>query len=201
MHNFDWKETAEAQFTLMFVALYTPPMIYLLTRYQRRAEHRLSRVHENTNFLAFMVIFWSVAEVFATAFIVMRASMPGASCPLSRLLSLRCLPLALSLLLPLANCAIFVHATRLIGARARAIYGEEMVPLPLPSTPDPVERFIRERVRPMFGEQTVQLPRPSTPPPAPVKLVPAWTLGQIPELDLGVSSLKFRFKPAGPLSI
>ncbi|KAJ7886842.1 hypothetical protein B0H14DRAFT_2696966 [Mycena olivaceomarginata] len=59
MHNFDRKETAEAQFMLMFVALYTLPMIYLLTGYQRRAEHRLSYVHENTNFLAFMVCFWS----------------------------------------------------------------------------------------------------------------------------------------------
>ncbi|KAJ7744221.1 hypothetical protein B0H14DRAFT_3514726 [Mycena olivaceomarginata] len=200
MHNFKWKETAEAQFTLMFMVLHALPMIYLLMRYQCCTEHRLSRIHENTNFLVFMVCFWSVAgpEVFATAFVVMRASMAGVFCPPSWLLSLHCLPLALSLPLP-----HFVHATRLIGARACAMYGEEMVPLPLPSTtaPDPVERFIRERIHLMFGEQTVQLPLPSTPPPAPVKLVPAWTLGQIPELELGVSSLKFKFKPAGPLSI
>ncbi|KAJ7351378.1 hypothetical protein DFH08DRAFT_1078412 [Mycena albidolilacea] len=198
MHNFDWKETAEAQFTLMFVALYALPMIYLLTRYQRRTEHRLSRVHENTNFLAFMVIFWSVAEVFAIAFVVMRASTAGASCPPRRLLSLRCLPLVLSLLLPLAHCVIFVHVAKLIRERARAMYGEEMVPLPLPSTPapDPVERFIRGRVRPMFGEQTVPLPLPTTP-PLPVKLVPAWTLGRIPELEFEAGDSK----PAGPLSI
>ncbi|KAJ7351368.1 hypothetical protein DFH08DRAFT_957689 [Mycena albidolilacea] len=165
---------------------------------QRRAKHRLSRIHENINFLAFMVCFWSVAEVFAAAFVVMRASTVGTVCPPSRLRRLRCSPFVLSLFLPLVDCAIFIHATRLIRAPARAMYGEQMVPLPFPSTraPDSVERFIRERVRLMFGEQTVPLPL-STTPPLPVKLVPAWTLRWIPELEFEAGDSKF----AGPLSI
>ncbi|KAJ7886840.1 hypothetical protein B0H14DRAFT_2696956 [Mycena olivaceomarginata] len=164
LHSFGFRETGGAQLTLMFAALYTPPMMYLLTKYQRRAEHPLSRVCDNIIFLYFLGSSWLCADFLATGFLVVRA----ASCPPSRLLSLRCSPLALGLFLPLVSCAIFVHAVRLIMARARAMYGEEMVTVP-----------------------------PSPPPPP--KLVPAWTLGRIPglELETGAECAK----PAGPLSI
>jgi hypothetical protein len=50
----------------------------------------------------------------------------------------------------------------------------------------------------MYGEEMVPLP---TTPPLPVELVPAWRLGQIPELELELE-LEARYaKPAGPLSI
>ncbi|KAJ7351357.1 hypothetical protein DFH08DRAFT_860303 [Mycena albidolilacea] len=116
----------------MFAALYTPPMMYLLTKYQRRAEHPLSRVCENIIFIWFLGSSWLCADFLAAGFLFVR----GASCPPSRLLSLRCSPLALGLFLPLVSFAIFVHAMRLIMARARAMYGVEMVTLP-PSPPPP----------------------------------------------------------------
>ncbi|KAJ7846574.1 hypothetical protein B0H14DRAFT_3454265 [Mycena olivaceomarginata] len=165
---------------------------------QRRAEHRLSRVHENTNFLAFMVCFWSVAEVRRTRLHGWRG-LPSHPAPAPTLLGPP--PFVSSRAEWTINVfSAVIYATRLIRERARAMYGEEMVPLPLPSTPapDPVERFISERVRPMFGEKMVPLPLPlPTTPPLPVKLVPAWTLGRIPELEFEAGDSK----PAGPLSI
>ncbi|KAJ7846563.1 hypothetical protein B0H14DRAFT_3454257 [Mycena olivaceomarginata] len=102
MHSFEFKETGEAQLMLMFVALYTLAMMYLLTKYQRHAEHRLLHVRENIIFLVFMVSFWFCDDFSAAAFLVVRA----ASCLPSRFLSLHCSPLVLGLLLPLVDCAI-----------------------------------------------------------------------------------------------
>ncbi|KAJ7744219.1 hypothetical protein B0H14DRAFT_2987002 [Mycena olivaceomarginata] len=164
LHSFGFRETGAAQLMLMFVALYIFMLMYFLTKYQHRAGNRLSRVREHITFLVIMVGFWLCVDILAAAFLVVWA----ASCPPSQLLSLRCSPLALGLFLPLVGCAIYVHAVRLIMARARAMYGEEMVTVP-----------------------------PSPPPPP--KLVPAWTLGRIPglELETGAECAK----PAGPLSI
>ncbi|KAJ7846591.1 hypothetical protein B0H14DRAFT_2771641 [Mycena olivaceomarginata] len=137
LHSFGFRETGGAQLMLMFVALYIFLLMYLLTKYQRRAGNRLSRVREHITFLVIMVGFWLCADILAAAFLVVWA----ASCPPSQLLSLRCSPLALGLFLPLVGYDVFsvdVHAMRLIMARARAMYGEEMVPVP-PSTPPPPE--------------------------------------------------------------
>ncbi|KAJ7696671.1 hypothetical protein B0H17DRAFT_1052700 [Mycena rosella] len=98
----------------------------------------------------------ALAVVAAVGFLFTRGTEHVLSpCFADAFMSARCAPLPLDLALPLAICATLLCALGRIAHRARAINGEEMVPLPPPPPP----------------------------PPPPAKLVLAWSLGNVAETE------------------
>ncbi|KAF7332939.1 hypothetical protein MVEN_02399800 [Mycena venus] len=148
-YNFGFEEAGgKSQVSLILAGLYTLLLFFLLRIFQRRPEHKMSRVEGHMQVLAFAGCFHFFADVIVLVGLFPRGPTTELPPCVTRL--------ALSMLLPLLNCAIILYAARRLYLRSRAIHGKEMVP---------------------------------PPPPPPVKLVPAWKLGSVDELEARYSKL------------
>ncbi|KAJ7122274.1 hypothetical protein C8R44DRAFT_785904 [Mycena epipterygia] len=157
MYEFGFRTTGESQLMLMLPALSGILWLYCLAVFARRTDHHLSRVYEHYQKLAVLPFLLFFAVVFALLFLFARGRETVLSpCAAENFMTAHCALLVFDMvLLPAAIFAALFYSMSRIATRARAIHGVEMVPLPPPSPP----------------------------PPPPVKLVPAWALANVSEID------------------
>ncbi|KAJ7935753.1 hypothetical protein B0H13DRAFT_1947123 [Mycena leptocephala] len=156
--SFGFGETGESQLMLMFYAAFSVVALYPLTTSVHRTDHRLSRVDKHVQALSVLLMGWFLILLTATIFLFTRGHdrvLPLCFTDTFQVLSVRCTSIVIDLTLPVAIIAILFSAVCRIALRARAIHGDEMVPLPPPPPP----------------------------PPPPVQLVPAWALGNVAETE------------------
>ncbi|KAF7332940.1 hypothetical protein MVEN_02399900 [Mycena venus] len=126
LYSFGFEEAGQslAMQVIIIAGLETLLLFFILRKYQRRPGHEMSRVNGHMQILAVAGFF----HFFADILVLLHFFPRGSTTELPPCIA----PLALSMLLPLVNCAILIYAARRLYLRSLAMHGEEMVQPPPP---------------------------------------------------------------------
>ncbi|KAJ6461920.1 hypothetical protein C8R47DRAFT_1327335 [Mycena vitilis] len=139
MRSFGWNETGESQLMLIFYALFVIVSLHQLSASTRHNGHRLSRVDKHIQSLTTLLMGGVLILLTATIFLFTRGSETVfPPCVAERFMSRRCAPIVIDLALPAVTVGILLSAVNRVARRARAIHGDERVPLPPPPPPPEV---------------------------------------------------------------